>query len=136
MPTLSIAKRAGVQRPRPGAPTALLAASLMMMLAALAAAGTSAAAAPLLGAPRRTAGSRLPPPSSSSSGAADNTNGGGSGGGKRRAKDLLHPTSSGYLTASEENGSELFYVFFEAEEPDGPIETTPIVMWLQVGALT
>ncbi|KIY98954.1 hypothetical protein MNEG_9011, partial [Monoraphidium neglectum] len=50
---------------------------------------------------------------------------------RRAGVDILHPTSSGYLTASQENGSELFYVFFEAEEPEGDLETTPIVLWLQ-----
>jgi len=57
---------------------------------------------------------------------------GGGGGGGPRARDLLHPSSSGYLTASKENGAELFYVYFEAEEPAGPLETTPILLWLQV----
>jgi len=42
-------------------------------------------------------------------------------------------THSGYLPLSErKNGPELFYVFYEAEEALGPLEETPIVLWLQV----
>jgi hypothetical protein len=65
-------------------------------------------------------------------GAARARSGGGGPPPGRRAKALLHPTSSGYLSASKDNGSELFYVFFEAEEPEGPLDTTPILLWLQV----
>ncbi|KAI8473502.1 MAG: carboxypeptidase [Monoraphidium minutum] len=55
------------------------------------------------------------------------------GGDKDGPKDLLVPTSSGYLPAAKENGAKLFYLYFEADEPEGDLEETPILLWLQGG---
>ncbi|GBF91928.1 serine carboxypeptidase-like [Raphidocelis subcapitata] len=86
----------------------------ILLLLAIAAAASAAGRAPAAAA----AADAAPPPPPPRRGAAP---------------DLLRPTSSGYLTASRANGAELFYVFFEAEEPEGPMEETPIVLWLQGG---
>lgn len=95
----------------------------LFLLALLAAAAVPAAPANAAGAGARgaastaaaAAGAPSPPPLPS------------------RAKDLPRPTHSGYAPVGAANGgAELFYAFFEAEEPEGPLETTPIVLWLQV----
>lgn len=43
------------------------------------------------------------------------------------------PTSSGYLTVNETIGTNIFYLYYEAQFPKGPLEETPIVLWLQGG---
>ena len=44
------------------------------------------------------------------------------------------PTSSGYLTVNAELGSEMFYLYYERrEQSGGPLDTTPIIVWLQGG---
>lgn len=45
----------------------------------------------------------------------------------------LNPTFSGYLPVNNKLGSDLFYTYFEAREPDGGLDKTPIVLWLQGG---
>lgn len=43
------------------------------------------------------------------------------------------PTSSGYLVVNETTGASLFYIYYEAQFPDGPLEETPVVLWIQGG---
>lgn len=45
----------------------------------------------------------------------------------------LKPTHSGYLPVNSEGGSEMFFIFYEAEDPVSGPDTTPIVLWLQGG---
>ncbi|CAM6103288.1 unnamed protein product [Calypogeia fissa] len=47
--------------------------------------------------------------------------------------DEVIPTSSGYLTVNETTGATLFYIYYEAHNPEGPLQETPIVLWLQGG---
>lgn len=94
------------------------------LLLCLAAASAAAAAAPPATARAETRQQQAPAPAASAAADADAP--------APAPKDRLKPTSSGYLTASKANGAELFYVFFEAEEPEGDLETTPIILWLQV----
>lgn len=49
-------------------------------------------------------------------------------------ESLPNATHSGYLDVDTESGSAMFFVFYEAQA--GSItEDTPILVWLQVGAL-
>jgi len=54
---------------------------------------------------------------------------------EKAAKKLTVPeaTHSGYLSVRDDKQADLFYMFFEAQEPVGPMETTPIILWLQGG---
>lgn len=40
-------------------------------------------------------------------------------------------THSGYLHVDKEDGSQIFYTYYEAEEEVG--KGTPVLLWLQVG---
>jgi hypothetical protein len=44
----------------------------------------------------------------------------------------LSPTISGYLSVNSLASSEMFFVFYEAQEPRTQMEDTPILLWLQV----
>jgi len=46
--------------------------------------------------------------------------------------DLLNPTAAGFLPVDVSNEAKMFYVFFEARKPAGPVGTLPIILWLQV----
>ncbi|GFR46687.1 hypothetical protein Agub_g8305 [Astrephomene gubernaculifera] len=46
---------------------------------------------------------------------------------------LPEPTSFGYLEVNPEKGSEMFYMYYEAQEPIKSDKPTPIVLWLQGG---
>jgi hypothetical protein len=41
------------------------------------------------------------------------------------------PTSSGYVPVNTSLGSEMFYVFYEAQQPANTASKTPIILWLQ-----
>jgi carboxypeptidase C (cathepsin A) len=46
---------------------------------------------------------------------------------------LPKPTDAGYLPLEGGRG-EMYYMYFEAEQPDDPsLETTPVLLWLQGG---
>lgn len=43
------------------------------------------------------------------------------------------PTQSGYLPVNFTSGSAIFYAFYEAQKPIGPLSQTPLLVWLQGG---
>eukprot|EP00270_Netrium_digitus_P007592 TRINITY_DN2218_c0_g1_i3.p1 TRINITY_DN2218_c0_g1~~TRINITY_DN2218_c0_g1_i3.p1 ORF type:complete len:501 (+),score=69.35 TRINITY_DN2218_c0_g1_i3:86-1588(+) len=43
------------------------------------------------------------------------------------------PTFAGYLNINETAGSKMYYAFYEAIKSERPVETTPIIIWLQGG---
>lgn len=53
-----------------------------------------------------------------------------------RQPELPNPTSSGYLELSNELGSAIYYMYFEADPEEGDtqpdLHTAPIIVWLQV----
>lgn len=43
------------------------------------------------------------------------------------------PTQSGYVLVNVTSQSRMFYAFYEALAPDGPVQDVPIILWLQGG---
>lgn len=59
----------------------------------------------------------------------------GSSSGRRRQGGgirLLGTTHQGYLDVSPEEGSKMFFTYFEAKEATDDVATRPIILWLQV----
>lgn len=46
---------------------------------------------------------------------------------------LLHPPSRTHPSPAQQpgNSAEMYYIFFDAEQPEGDLKTTPIILWLQ-----
>lgn len=42
-------------------------------------------------------------------------------------------THSGYLPVNPELGSEMFYMYYEAQKPLAKLDDVPIILWLQGG---
>ncbi len=54
----------------------------------------------------------------------------------RPSTQVLNPTHAGYLPLQpgDPNGGEMYYIYFEAKEPDDDnADTRPIVLWLNGG---
>jgi hypothetical protein len=51
-----------------------------------------------------------------------------------RPDRMLNATHHGYLDVDRDRGSAMFYMFYEAREPQTPLQETPIILWLQVRA--
>lgn len=53
-------------------------------------------------------------------------------GAKRHEQFELKPDHAGYLPIDEKLGSAIYYAYFEARNPRGKLEETPVILWLQV----
>jgi hypothetical protein len=51
-----------------------------------------------------------------------------------RLRGAKHPTYSGYFSVDDDD-SELFYAYWEAQNPEAVVRDAPIILWLQVGDL-
>ena len=59
----------------------------------------------------------------------------GAGAGKKADKlKLPEPTHYGYLDVNTRKGSSMFFMYYEATDPEPDASTTPIVLWLQASA--
>ena len=46
--------------------------------------------------------------------------------------ELPNVTYAGYLPTNKNDGSELFYAYYEAQENDNRAAPAPLLLWLQV----